>query len=246
MKRRIIFSILFILFALIFGFVVWAFTPSNPTSMARNALLSDSQVMVKTTSNWVEFSPFQGSPQTGFIFYPGGHVDYQAYAPLLRPIAAQGYLVVLAQMPLSLAVLAPESASQIIDAFPDVHTWAIGGHSLGGAMAAHYVFKYPQKVQGLVLWASYPSESESLSGISLPVLSVYGTRDGLAAQDKILASASLLPAGTRWVPIEGGNHAQFGSYGAQSGDNAAAISPEQQHQLVAQATLEFLSTLKQP
>jgi hypothetical protein len=57
------------------------------------------------------------------------------------------------------------------------------------------------------------------------------------------ASRALLPADTTWVVIEGGNHAQFGDYGFQPGDNAAVISAVDQQALIVEATIAFLSTL---
>ena len=38
-------------------------------------------------------------------------------------------------MPLNLAVFGANSAHAVIDAFPNITSWAIGGHSLGGTMA---------------------------------------------------------------------------------------------------------------
>jgi pimeloyl-ACP methyl ester carboxylesterase len=110
-------------------------------------------------------------------------------------------------------------------------------------MAANFVHKNPGLAEGLVLWASYPASSDNLSGTDTPVVSISGTQDGLSTPAKIEASRSLLPASTRWVPIQGGNHGQFGWYGDQSGDNPASISrADQQAQTVA-ATLELLKQI---
>jgi len=46
--------------------------------------------------------------------------------------------------------------------------------------------------------------------------------------DKIVAGRELMPQDYKEVCIEGGNHAQFGSYGAQKGDGTAAIPAEEQ------------------
>jgi pimeloyl-ACP methyl ester carboxylesterase len=143
-------------------------------------------------------------------------------------------------MPLSLAVFNPNAAADVIAAHSEVTTWVIGGHSLGGAMAANYVYNHPGQVDGLVLWASYPAENNSLADQdSLPVLDVYGTEDGQA--DELAAAAVRLPSETFWVVLEGGNHAQFGWYGRQSGDGEATISREEQQAQVVQATTALLS-----
>jgi hypothetical protein len=46
------------------------------------------------------------------------------------------------------------------------------------------------------------------------------------------------------VAVQGGNHAQFGWYGPQDGDNAPAISREAQQGQVVEATLALLRQLQ--
>jgi dienelactone hydrolase len=128
-----------------------------------------------------------------------------------------------------------------MDLYPKITRWVIGGHSLGGSMAASYVDRNPGEIAGLILWASYPGESDDLSDQRIPVTSIYGTMDGLTTPDKIFASRSLLPEDADFVPIEGGNHAQFGWYGPQGGDNPASINRDTQQSQIVMATLVFLS-----
>jgi hypothetical protein len=99
-------------------------------------------------------------------------------------------------------------------------------------------------MDGLVLWAAYPASNNDLSSSGVRVLSISGTLDGLSTPEKIAASVPLLPANTVWIPIEGGDHAQFGWYGPQAGDNPATISRGDQQTQIVQATLEFLAGLK--
>ena len=193
-----------------------------------------------TAGSWLVFRPQTADPLGGVIFYPGGGVDYRSYAPAARALAEAGYLAVIPSMPFNLAVLAPERAGQIIAAFPEVTRWAIGGHSLGGVMASRYASRHADQIAGLYLWASYPADTENLSGQPLQVVSVYGTLDGLATPEQVLAARPLLPPDTAWVPIEGGNHAQFGWYGPQDGDNPAAITREDQQNQAITAVLQML------
>jgi pimeloyl-ACP methyl ester carboxylesterase len=224
------------------GFVLWAQTTPPPMPEALAALEADSLVRV-TTDRWLVFEPANEEPTTALVLYPGARVDPRSYAPPARAIAREGYLVVIVPMPLNLAVCAPDAAADVISAYPDISQWTIGGHSLGGAMAARFAYNHPTEVQGLVLWAAYPDSSNDLSHRDLAVTSIYATRDGLATTAKIDASRPLLPPSSHWVVIEGGNHAQFGWYGPQSGDNPAIISQEQQQRQVVQATLELLVSL---
>jgi pimeloyl-ACP methyl ester carboxylesterase len=112
-------------------------------------------------------------------------------------------------------------------------------------MAAHFVATHPGAVDGLVLWAAYPASSDDLSQSGVRVVSISASLDGLATPEKIAASRPLLPADTVWVTIEGGNHAQFGWYGPQSGDAPAAIPREAQQAQIVEATVALLESLKQ-
>jgi len=221
------------------GFVIWASTPAGPMPEELAALESDAEVQVETEP-WLVFRPLADNPTIGLVLYPGGHVDPRSYAPAAHALAKEGYLVVIVPMPLNLAIFAPDRAAEVITAFPEISHWAVGGHSLGGAMSARFAYQNPGVVQGLVLWAAYPASTDDLSAYSLAVTSIYGTRDGLATEDKLAASRPLLPLDTTWVTIEGGNHAQFGWYGAQSGDNTATISREEQQRQIVAATLALL------
>lgn len=241
MKRRRWWLLLILIPLLVLsGFVIWAETPLGPMPEAVAALNSDNQVQVETEP-WLIFQPTTGEPDTGLIFYPGGRTDPRSYAPAARAIAAQGYLVVIVPMPLNLAVFGVEQASEVMDAYPQIEHWVIGGHSLGGAMAAAFANRQPQAVEGLVFWAAYPSSSDDLSKSDLKVLSLFGTQDGLTTGNKVDASRALLPSTTSFTPIEGGNHAQFGYYGSQPGDGEATISRESQQDVAVNATVQMLA-----
>ena len=237
--------------ALIFGvilllgsmsFIVWAMNSPQPMPEAQKAIISDESVEVQSEP-WLVFQPTRGTPTTGLILYPGGRVDPRAYAPTARKIAESGYLVIVVPMPLNLAVFGASQAGDVMSAFPDVDHWVIGGHSLGGSMAANFADNNPDLIDGIVFLASYPANSNDLSDQDIESLSIYGTQDGLASPSKILASRSLLPQDTNWLAIEGGNHAQFGWYGSQSGDNDATISRIEQQEQIQQAILELLASV---
>jgi hypothetical protein len=225
------------------GFMIWASMPSQPMPEAMAALVADDQVKVDDLT-WFVFKPAHSDPRSGLIFYPGGRVDARAYAPLARSIAESGYLVVIVPMPLNLAIFGSNRAQEVIDTYAGVQRWAIGGHSLGGAMAARFAYQNPASVQGLVLMASYPASSDDLSDYDLKVLSIYGTQDAVMADGSIEDSRALLPGDTRWAAIEGGNHAQFGWYGSQSGDGQATISRREQQAAVVGETLQLLRDLE--
>ncbi len=217
------------------GFLTWALTPMGPMDEARDALRSDEDVLV-TTDRWLVFEPRGVQTRTAFVFYPGARVDPRSYAPMARDIAAEGFLVVVVPMRLNLAIFSSGAASDVIDEYGHIDNWVVGGHSLGGAMAARYAYR--NVVDGLVMWAAYPGDD--LSGLEISALSIYGTRDGVSTVDDILGREDKMPTNTTWVPISGGNHAQFSWYGSQRGDNEAAISREEQQSVIVQETAGFL------
>ena len=163
---------------------------------------------------------------SGFIFYPGGKVEYTAYIPLMQACAEQGVVCVLLKMPFNLAVLDVNAADGIQSEYPDVEKWYIGGHSLGGSMAASYLAKNAEDYEGLILLGSY--STADLSDTDLSVLSVYGSEDRVMNRDKYEKNRSNLPKDFTEIIIDGGCHAYFGMYGAQSGDGTPTITNEQQ------------------
>lgn len=203
------------------------------------AMQSDELAQVER-AGWLSFIPASDPVSSGFIFYPGGRVAPEAYAPLTRALAAAGSLAVIIPMPLNLAVLNWQAASAVIDANPQIQTWVIGGHSLGGAMAARYAHDNPDKIAGLALLAAYPEAHLDFRGLGLAVAVVYGDRDGLASAAEVEASFAMLPEDARIVLIPGANHAQFGWYGEQAGDNPARISRQAQHEAMVAAILALL------
>jgi hypothetical protein len=218
---------------------LWLTNIVDPMPEAEMALGSDEDVTV-TTDPWLTFSPSE-APTTGLIFYPGARVPAEAYAPPIRTIAEAGYLAVVPSMPFGLAVLAPDTATDIIAANPGIDHWVIGGHSLGGAMAGQYA-DGRSEIDGLVLWAAYPPGGVDLSGQSIEVGSVYASEDGLTSIEEIEASRAQLPPDTAFVQIEGGNHAGFGWYGKQDGDGVATISRTEQQAQAVEATLDVLAS----
>lgn len=241
--KKIAISILSLLILVVGAFVLWATAVPAPLPQAIEALESTSRAEFREENGWLVYSPVGKSSASGLIIYPGGRVDARAYAPFAQAIAEAGYTAVIVPMPLNLAVFAPARAQNIIIAFPEIEHWAIAGHSLGGAMAANFADANPDLVDGVAFWASYPAQGDALDDQEIAVVSIYGTRDGLATVEDIEGSRPLLPEDTVWVPIEGGNHAQFGWYGSQSGDNPATVSPLAQQDATVAATIALLDKI---
>lgn len=177
----------------------------------------------------------------GLIFYPGGKVEHTAYQPLMAACAEQGILCILLEMPFNLAVFDVNAADGMREMYPAIKKWYIGGHSLGGSMAASYLAEHTAQYAGLVLLGSY--STVDLSATDLDVLSIYGSEDKVLNREKYEESKANLPSGFTEIVIKGGCHAYFGMYGAQDGDGTPTISCEEQIRLTAG---EIAKTLRKP
>ncbi|MBR2877390.1 MAG: alpha/beta hydrolase, partial [Clostridia bacterium] len=162
----------------------------------------------------------------GIIFYPGGKVQAESYAPLMYALAEKGIMSALVTMPANLAVLDMNAADGIKESFKEISSWYMAGHSLGGSMAASYISENSAEYDGIILLASY--STADLSKLPLEVLSVYGSNDGVLNMEKYNEYKANLPVGFTEVIIEGGCHAYFGAYGEQEGDNKPAITRDEQ------------------
>ena len=179
------------------------------------------------------------SPIAGFIFYPGGKVEHSAYEPLMRACAERGILCVLVKMPFNLAVFDVNAAEGVREMLPQVQEWYLGGHSLGGSMAAVYLEENVEDYEGLVLLGSY--STVDYSDTDLKVLSIYGSEDNVLNREKYEEYRANLPENFTEVVVEGGCHAYFGMYGAQEGDGIPVISPEEQISQTVDAIWEMVN-----
>ena len=198
------------------------------------ALESDETVKVMQTEyGWL----FDGPSETdAIIFYPGGKVEETAYAPLLHCLAGQGMDVCLVKMPFRLAVFGINKANHIMKQY-DYEHWYIGGHSLGGVMAAAYASEHSSELCGVYMLAAYPAKPlDEKTSASI----IYGTEDDVLNMKKMMAAKQYLPGGSEEHVIKGGNHSQFGNYGKQDGDGIAEISSDEQQRktvgLILQST----------
>lgn len=194
-------------------------------------------VQIKEEGNITWFIPQE--PTAGLIFYPGGKVEHTAYAPLLQACAEKGLLCALVRMPGNLAVLDSNAADGLREEYPEITTWYIAGHSLGGAMAANYAASHTEVFDGLILLAAY--SAKDLTQMPLRVLSIYGSEDGVMNRESYEKDRTNLPADATEIILEGGCHAQFGSYGPQDGDGTPTISGEEQIRQTVEAITAFIA-----
>ncbi len=232
-------GILVLLVVAVAGLFIWSATSTYPAGEIASAALESFSTVSVSHDRWIVFTP-ETNTEVGVIFYPGGLVAPEAYAPVLRQLAERGIFVVITPMPLNLAIFDTNAANAVIQAFPDIEDWVLTGHSLGGAAASIYAENHPNQIEGLALWDSYPPDSADLSDSAIEVISIYGTTVGTANTENFEAKKPLLPQDSTFVPIEGASHAQFGDYGPQKGDVIPSISATEQHARVAALMLDFI------
>ena len=223
------------------GFL-WYAQPVPLLPEATAALTSTEAVDVSVGADGtILFTPTATTPDVGLVLYPGGKVPPAAYAPAARSIAEAGYLVAIVDVPFNLAVFDINAASRVIADHPEIEHWAVGGHSLGGSMAAQFVAGHPGLVDGLVLWASY--SAADLSGQGIDVLSSYGTLDRGVPSFTSAENVARLGDRVTFDEIDGGNHEQMGWYTGQPNDPPATISRQAQQDRIVEATVRFLGEL---
>jgi pimeloyl-ACP methyl ester carboxylesterase len=225
------------------GFL-WYAQPQPLLPEATAALASTDRATYDGSGGRITYRPTAGTPTTGLILYPGGKVPSTAYAPPARAIAELGYLVVIVSVPFNLAVFDIGAAAPVIAAHPEIEHWVVGGHSLGGSMAAQFLAGDPGVAEGLVFWAAYAATD--LSGQDLAVASIYGSLDtGAASYTSPTAVANAGPD-LAFTVIEGGNHEQMGWYTGQPNDPPATITRVDQQAQVVEATRALLDAVGDP
>jgi len=239
--RRALILLCLLFLALASTYLAIAF---KPTGFGPEVLASDARVRVDDRRDALVFSPSADHGEPGVIFFPGCPVPSDAYAPFARAIAERGYPVFVMHVPYRCATLAEQQEQLLAGARAVMRSsprrWILAGHSRGAVHASALAARDPQLCAGLVLIGTAHPRDVDLSSLSIPVMKIYGTRDGVAPEARIKATAHLLPPSTRWVRIEGGNHRQFGWYRYQLWDRSATISREAQQRLTVEPIIEML------
>lgn len=240
----LIIGLLSLLVVSVLSFFVWVNIPQGRLMPeAQDALVSDEQVSVDD-AQWLVFSPVD-SPTAGFLLYPGERTQPAAYAPLLRDIAEAGYLAVGIPVQLNMALFDIEAAAPVIEAYPQIEHWAVAGHSMGGLAASSFALRYPDDIDGLVLMGALPAPATEFLATyeHLHAALIYGTADGLLPPEEAAQALAGLPEETLDIAIEGGNHAGFGWYGDQPGDQPARIARAEQQAQTLDAVLSIMARM---
>lgn len=237
--KKLLVGIVVLLICLVVGMVIYLgdyyHVSEDSISAYSSGKLED--IPVTVGDNYITY----GDPTAddALIFYPGGKVEYTAYEPLMKLCVnkSSDLLCILVKMPGNLAVFDINAADDIYNKYPSVKNWYIGGHSLGGAMAASYLEDNHKKYNGLVLLGSY--STADLSETALEAISIYGSEDQILNMEKYNQCEHNLPPYEEYI-INGGCHSYFGTYGNQEGDGEPSISNDKQLHITSDKIADFI------
>lgn len=205
-------------------------------------MVSDRSVSVAEDAAEIVMMPVGAESPVGVFFQPGARVDARAYSAILRPLVESGHLVIIEKQPLGIAFLSSGAFAAARTAHHPVTRWVVGGHSLGGLVAAADAEAFAgaarDPVVGLLFFASYPATN--IAEVKVSVLSISGSNDGLSTPAKIAAAKPTLPSTARYAVVVGGVHSFFGDYGPQDGDGTPTISRDQARAEIAAESLAFV------
>lgn len=243
---RLVGSVVLVLLGVSWIVAIGLLRPFPAQQPALDAMRSGDGVTVSETASRVVLAPAGAAATTALLFQPGARVEARAYAAVLRPLAQAGHRVVIVKQPLGIAFLAISALDAARAQYPDVTSWVVGGHSLGGTVAAIEADAADDAAngpaRGLLLYASYPAGDLS-SSLTAAVLSVSGSDDGLATPADIEASRADLPASARFEVIDGAVHSYFGDYGPQRGDGIPTITHDRARAEIQARTLPFVAAV---
>lgn len=227
--------VIILIFSVTASFLGYVYKADTEAIYSYNNEFIDNVKEKELANGVVAYVP-QDEIKAGLVFYPGARVEYTSYEPLLNACAEEGIVCIVVKMPQNLAILGINKGVDVTKYFPNVTNWYIGGHSLGGSMAASCASNHSEIFKGVVLLGAYSTNDIT----DLEVLSIYGSEDGVMNKNKYNKNKDNLPDNFTEYVIKGGNHAYFGMYGKQNGDGNATISNKAQINETAQIIVNFI------
>jgi hypothetical protein len=192
----------------------------------------DGRVQVEARDARIIMSPTEDSLPQGLLYFPGARVDPYSYLYPLADLAAAGTTVVVVDPLFNMALIDTRGVEELTTDFPEITSWVLAGHSLGGVKACLEA-SHPS-VTHLVLFASYCAND--ISRVAITVVQIVGDRDGLLDDSLRREAEALLPPGPRTtVTIPGANHADFGTYGPQPGDGESSLTRAEAREALTEA-----------
>lgn len=229
---------------------LWLYDSFRARGVDEKTLQSNAQITVADTDEALAFTPTEPKAPIGLLFFHGGGVEPDAYAPLMRAVSEHGFIAVIVKLPYRFAPFeshrreAIDRARRIFAQTEGVDKWVVAGHSKGGKIATELVHDDRSSVDALVLIGTSHPKDFSLSNITIPVKKIFASNDGVATKEMIESTRQNLPEHTQWIEIVGGNHSQFGYYGRQLFDGQPTIDRTEQQRRTLDEILSTLESLR--
>lgn len=233
--------IILVIVAICFGFMYsrgWIHGEFKASGSAISIISEkhDNFTVERLENNNLAFVP--NDAKVGIILYPGGLVQHEAYTPLMKELADHGILCVMIDAKSGLPIMETSKADGIVEIYPQIEKWYIGGHSMGGLAAASYVSGHLDDFDGLILLAAY--SNNDLADSDLDVICIYGSNDGVMNRESYEAGKAKIPADFEEYVIEGGCHSFFADYGLKGEETSPAITVEEQVERTVNFIVDFV------
>ncbi len=238
-KKRKIFRTIW--FSLVAIFMIWQWRSYQAKGLPNDVFESSESIQVTENANTISFISLADTLEREVIFFQGGLVDPNAYAPLCRSIAEAGFSCHIVKMNWRMPIWGYERINDLFDL--ETGMYVLAGHSQGAKMAAQFVHENPDLLKGLILMGTSHPRDFDMSQQSIPTLKLYAEHDGLASVPEVMENQHLLPQEASLVLIEGGNHSQFGYMGHLLMDSRTDISVQAQHDQMMTHIIPFLKRL---
>lgn len=223
----------------IVGFFVWLNDTYKTNEYATHFMISTPHVEVKNEENGVVvFKPKTGASRIGVIIYPGQKIVPKSYARLSNMIANSKYTVYVPKLRFNFSSFSSNLASRIIKENTEIDKWYLVAHSTSGDAALNEAANQ-KKILGVVFLGTYPS-GDDLKLINKPVLSIWGTKDGILDFSKFNEYKSNMPSNAHFYEIVGGNNTNFADIETIPNDNKSIISAQEQQEQAANEIVSFI------
>ncbi len=174
----------------------------------------------------------------GILIMHGAVIKPRSYAKTAAYFAERGYTVYLPYGFNRMSIAAIDKTARRISQSKLANWYAIG-HSMGGMAGLSVVRQLPDRFRAVALWAT--AMPADFTDLSVPILFLWGDKDGLLGPGRYATAKSRLPAATEHMTLHGANHQDFALYSHQFFDGLGDLGPEKQIDQANHATAKFFA-----
>lgn len=235
MLKGIILGVVGLVAVALLALAAWYQIDGQPRPEAAAYLVGPGYQVVEESDGTLVFRP--ASPDgRGLLILHGALIKPRAYASTAAFFARRGYLVYIPAGPARLSIRAVDAAAARLPTF-GVRQWFLLGHSMGGFASLDLIRRHQPPVAAVALWAT--AMPADFSDLRVPMLMLWGDRDGLMSRERFVEAQKRLPSGTKFEEIPGANHQDFALYTHQFLDRPGTLGWAAQIDLANAKTATF-------